>query len=52
MGVEPEDLASQANEVDPEELPPRAEPDPFIRSMAFWHLKEYSKAATTFLDEV
>lgn len=33
------------------QLSPSASPDPFVRSMAYWLLKEYSRAASTLLDE-
>ncbi|MFH4976062.1 hypothetical protein AB6A40_002771 [Gnathostoma spinigerum] len=56
LGLEPEDLesANRANigtEHDPIAQCPHSSPDPFKRSMAFWHLKEYSRAAETLVGE-
>ncbi|VDK86479.1 unnamed protein product [Onchocerca ochengi] len=33
------------------DVTPRANRNPFIRSMAYWHLKEYVRAANTLVDE-
>ncbi|KHN85693.1 DmX-like protein 2 [Toxocara canis] len=56
LGVEPAELDSAdrrdiGNEDDPIAQAPHASSDPFERSMAFWHLKEYSRAAATLVEE-
>uniref|UniRef100_A0A914ZRW3 RAVE complex protein Rav1 C-terminal domain-containing protein n=1 Tax=Parascaris univalens TaxID=6257 RepID=A0A914ZRW3_PARUN len=56
LGVEPAELDAAdrrdiGNEDDPIAQSLHASRDPFERSMAFWHLKEYSRAAATLVEE-
>lgn len=50
--MDPEDLMDQSSVNEQEQLAPGASKDPFVRSMTYWLLKEYARAAATLLDQV